>query len=100
MKDKKPVTKVITALFARTQFGQILRKVKDNKARYIVGKRGEPQAVIMGIQDFINTIAPEPEFLTLLGKASQKRGTDKLTMDEINAEIAAVRRSKQPANAA
>lgn len=94
------MTKIVSALFARTQFGEILRKVRTNNSRFIVGKRGEPQAVIMGIQDFINTIAPEPDVLALIGEASKKRGTDKLTMDEINAEISAVRQLKQKANAA
>lgn len=48
----------------------------------------------MGIQDFIKTIAPEPEVLTLIGEASKRKGTHKITMREIDAEIAAVRKSK------
>lgn len=48
----------------------------------------------MGIQDFIKTIAPEPEVLTLIGEASKRKGAHLITMREIDAEIAAVRKSK------
>ena len=94
------MTKVVSALTARTQFGQILRRASQDSARFIVGRRGEPLAVIMGIQDFIETIAPEPEVLTLIGEASKRKGTNKLTMRDIDAEIAAVRRAKRKQDAA
>ena len=67
--------------------------------RFIVGRRGEPIVVIMGIQDFINTIAPEPEVLTLIGEASERNGTNRLAIREIDAVIAAVRRAKRTQNA-
>ncbi|MGH9417028.1 MAG: type II toxin-antitoxin system Phd/YefM family antitoxin, partial [Terriglobales bacterium] len=43
---------IIPALTARTQFGQILRRVKQNKERFVVDKRGEPQAVIMSVEEY------------------------------------------------
>jgi prevent-host-death family protein len=88
------MTKVVSALTARTQFGQIIRRASQENARFIVNRRGKPLAVIMGIQDFLETIAPEPEVLTLIGEASKRKGTNKLTMRDIDAEIAAVRRAK------
>jgi prevent-host-death family protein len=94
------MTKVVDALTARTQFGQILKRVSKNSQRFIVGRRGTPTAVIMGIQDFINTVAPEPEVLTLIGEAAKKKGTNKLTMREIDAEIKAVRQAKRKRDAA
>lgn len=85
---------------ARTQFGQIMRKANKDNTRFIVDRRGEPLVVIMGIQDFINTVAPEPEILTLIGESSRRKGTNKLTMRDIDAEIAAVRRAKRNKDAA
>ncbi len=94
------MTKVVSALTARTQFGQIMRKANKDSTRFIVDRRGEPIVVIMGIQDFVNTIAPEPEVLTLIGQASKRKGTNKLTMRKIDTEVRAVRRAKRTPNAA
>ncbi len=66
------MTKVVSALTARTQFGQILKLASKKSQRFIVDRRGEPLAVIMGIQDFIKAVAPEPEVLTLIGEASKR----------------------------
>jgi prevent-host-death family protein len=57
------MTNVISALTVRTQFGQILRRVKQKNERFLVGRRGEPQAIIIGIDDYINTFAPAPGWL-------------------------------------
>ena len=86
--------KVISALTARTQLGQIMRRVKDSRERFVIDRRGEPQAVIMGIEDFIDTIAPPPEFLAALQASSRRKGLNKLPMREIDAEIDAARRER------
>jgi len=49
----------------------------------------------MGIHDFIDTVAPEPEVLTLIGETAKRKGMNKLTMHDVDAEIAAVRRVKR-----
>ena len=51
---------VVSALTARTQFGQIMRRVKEKNERFVVDRRGEPQAVIMSIKDYLDAIAPAP----------------------------------------
>lgn len=84
---------VVAALVARTQFGQILRRVKKNNERFVVDRRGEPQAVILSLEDYIKTIAPPPKWLKDVWAASKRRGTDKLTARQINSEIAAARRA-------
>jgi len=50
------IQNVISALTARTQFGQILRRVRDSKERFVVGRRGQPQAVIMGVEEYLKTV--------------------------------------------
>jgi prevent-host-death family protein len=79
---------VISALTARTQLGQILRRVKSSKERFLIGRNGQPQAVVMGIEDYVDTVAPAPDWLTNSWRISQKNGTDKLTMRQIDAVIA------------
>ncbi len=86
------VNNVVSALTARTQLGQILRRVIDNNERFVVDRRGEPSAVIMSIKDYVDTIAPTPKWLADIQAASKRRGTDKLTMRQIDTEIRKVGR--------
>jgi prevent-host-death family protein len=88
----------IDATVARTQFGQIMELAERDNTRFIVDKRGEPSVVIMSIKDFVNTIAPPPDWLTKAWSDAKRRGLDKLTMQEIDAEIAAARTETQSAS--
>ena len=40
---------VISALDARTQFGQILKRTEENKERFFISKRGKLKAVLMSM---------------------------------------------------
>ena len=85
----------IDAHIARTQLGQIMdRAVKDNE-RFIVDRRGEPAVVILSVQDFIRTAAPPPDWLEKAWAGARRRGLDRLTPEEIDAEIDALRRERQ-----
>lgn len=87
----------IDAHLARTQFGQIMDlAIKDN-ARFIVDRRGEPAVVIMSVEDFIRTAAPPPDWLAKAWAGAKRRGLDKLTPAEIEAEIAAHRQDGEKA---
>jgi prevent-host-death family protein len=91
------MTNIVSALTARTQLGQIIKRASKNNERFVVDRRGEPAVIIMSIKDYINTIAPPPKWLADIQAASKRRGTDKLTMRQINAEIAAARREQKKA---
>jgi prevent-host-death family protein len=86
--------KVISALAARTQLGQIMRRARLEQTRFVVDRRGEPQVVIMGIKDFLNTIAPEKKVLAAIRTTARKKGKDKLSAREIDQEIRAYRRER------
>jgi prevent-host-death family protein len=88
------VPKVVSALAARTQFGQIMRRARTENARFIVDKRGEPQVVIMSIRDFIKTIAPENKVMAAVRATARKKGTNRLTLRDINRVIRAARRER------
>ena len=85
----------IDAHLARTQFGQIMDLAIRDNARFVVDRRGEPAVVIMSVQDFIRTAAPAADWLQKAWAGSKRRGLDALTPAEIDAEIAAQRRSKK-----
>ncbi len=86
--------KVISALAARTQLGQIMRRARLEQARFVVDRRGEPQVVIMGIKDFLNTIAPQKKVLAAIRADARKKGKGKLSQREINREIRSYRRER------
>lgn len=89
------MTKIVSALTARTQFGQIMKRAKQKNERFVVDRRGEPEVVIMGISDFIKTIAPPPEVIKAIWIRSRRSGANKLTMNQINAEIRTARREQR-----
>lgn len=78
-------TTVVSALTARTQLGQILRRVKLGRERFLISKNGEPQAVILGIDDYVDALALTSNSLKNSSRISQNNGTDKLTMRQIDA---------------
>jgi len=87
-------TKNISALIARTQLGQILERVKKRKERFVINKRGEATAVILSVDDYLRNIVKQPEALTKLQKQAKKAGTDKLSLEDIDAEIKAFRQGR------
>jgi prevent-host-death family protein len=92
--SESPVHKVVSALAARTQFGQIMRRARLEQIRFVVDRRGEPQVVIMGIKDFLKTIAPEKKILAAIRAAARKTGKNKLSMRQIDREIRSYRRER------
>ncbi|MCL5670611.1 MAG: type II toxin-antitoxin system Phd/YefM family antitoxin [Acidobacteria bacterium] len=95
MPKMKPLTKVVPALTARTQFGQILRRVKQNKERFVVDRRGEPQAIIMSVEEYLRKFAKPTEAFEAIRRQAKARGLDRLTLGDINREIKAYRRERR-----
>ena len=91
MQGDLKVTKNISALMARTQLGQILERVKKNQERFLISKKGEATAVILSVEDYLRNIVKQPDILTKLQKQAKKAGTDKLSLEDIDAEIKAFR---------
>ena len=89
-----PVTKSVPAFIARTQFGQIQERVSENRDRFLVTRKGEAKAVILGVEDFLQAVVKTPTSLAALQRQARRRGTDKLSLEDIEAEIAAVRQGK------
>ena len=94
IKQTKRTAKVITALTARTQFGQIMRRASQKNQRFLVDRRGEPAVIIMSVNDYNDTIAPPTRIrLSNRQKEAKSMGLNKMSMRQIDAEIAAAMRA-------
>ncbi|HRJ18477.1 MAG TPA: type II toxin-antitoxin system Phd/YefM family antitoxin [Bryobacteraceae bacterium] len=89
------MTRKISALTARTQFGQIMERAVEHDERFLVDRRGHPAVVIMSVDDYLHTIAPEDPVVRAIRNRAEARGLDRLTLEEINAEIAGARQQKR-----
>ena len=89
-KDTK-ATIVVSALAARTGFGKLLRRVENEHRSLVLEKRGTPKAVLLSIRDYVRLAAPEPEVLRVISEESRRKGTDKLTTQQIDKVIKAAR---------
>ncbi|RJR32505.1 MAG: type II toxin-antitoxin system Phd/YefM family antitoxin [Deltaproteobacteria bacterium] len=92
--ENKPITKLIDALSARTRFGELLDEVDKEQVRVVVSRRGKAKVVILSIRDYLRNIVKQPELLTRIQLSAQEAGLDKISDEEIDAEIAAYRAEK------
>jgi hypothetical protein len=72
-----------------------MKRAAENDERFLVDRRGEPQVIIMSLQDYIKTIAPPPKWLEQIRADARRKGLNKLTMREIDAVIKAARREQR-----
>lgn len=89
------MTKLIDALSARTNFGKVMNEAEKKEARFLVSKRGKPKVVILSVEDYLKNIIKKSEILTKIQVSAKKAGLDKITAQEIEAEISAYRKSKK-----
>src|SRR2546427_8932888 len=88
-------TIVVSALWARANFGKLLRRVEDERRSLVIEKRSTPKAVLLSIRDYVRLAAPEPEVLKVIGEESQRKGTDRLSSRQIDRVIKAARAQNQ-----
>lgn len=93
--DTRPITKLIDALTVRTKFGEIMETVEKEEVRYVVSRRGKAKMVLMSVRDYLKNIAKKPDVLVQLQMDAKKAGKDNISDQEIDAEIAAYRKSKK-----
>lgn len=93
------MTNVVSALTARTQFGQIIKRATQKNERFVVGRRGEPSVIIMSIQDYMKTFAPAPQELKAMQATAKKTGVNKLAPGQISRIITTVRKQQKSSSA-
>ena len=87
-------TIVVSALRARANFGDLLRRVDNERRSLVIEKRGTPKAVLLSIRDYVRLAAPEPEVLRVIGQESERNGSSALTSRQIDRIIKASRSHK------
>jgi hypothetical protein len=72
-----------------------MKRASQKNERFVVDRRGQPSVIIMSIMDYIDTVAPTPDWLRQIGAEAKRKGLNKLTMRQIDAEIAAARKERR-----
>jgi len=94
---KKSTTKLIDALSVRTRLGEVMEEAQKDNTRFLVSRRGKPAVVILGVEDYLRNFVKKDGLLAEIQLSAKKAGLDKITEDEIEAEIHSYRRSKTSA---
>jgi prevent-host-death family protein len=94
MRTSKNESIVVSALRARANFGNLLRRVEDERRSLVIEKRGAPKAVLLSIRDYVRLAAPEPDVLRVIGEESRRNGTVALDSRQIDQVIKAARAKK------
>lgn len=89
------MTNKVTADTAQTQLDQIIDRAVKRNERFLVERNGEPSVLILSVADFIQTLAPPPDWMNDIQDEARSKGLDKLSMSEIEAEISAARRERR-----
>lgn len=74
---------------------RIMSRASQKNERVLVERRGEPAVVDMCVKDHIDTIAPTPKWLEQIGAEAKRKGLNRLSMRQIDAEIADARRERR-----
>lgn len=90
IQNKLQINQVIPAFAARAGFSKVLDKA-DEGNRVLISRNGVPAAIIIGIEDYLTTVLEQPELLNAFHKKARAAGLDRLTLEEIDQEIEAVR---------
>lgn len=93
--DPKTRASSVPAASLSEQADVLLRRVSEQDEPVFIEENGQAKAVLMSFQAYWRLRAPAPEFLKRAWKAAEGAGLDKMTMEEIDAEIAATRRERQ-----
>jgi len=83
-KTEKKDSIIVSALRARSRFGNLLQRVENEGRSLVIEKRGTPRAVLLSLRDYVRLAAPEPQVLRVIGQESKARGTDKLSQQQID----------------
>lgn len=89
------MTNKVTADTAQTQLDQIIDRAVNRNELFLVERNGEPSVLILSVADFVQTLAPPPDWMKDIQDEARSKGLDKLSMKEIEAEINATRRDRR-----
>lgn len=85
---------VVSATEARARLGEVLSAATQGRA-VVIRRRGGRDAVVIDADEYRRLLDPVAAALQRAGEASKRAGLDRMSMAEIDAEIAAVRRERR-----
>lgn len=94
---QKPMTLTMIGLDqARKELSRMIKKAKKTNTRFLVSERGKPQAVVIGINDFLKNVLKNERASVIaeIQLEAKEKGLDKMGTREIDREIKAYRKSK------
>lgn len=90
------MTQQITVNAVRTKFDQIAQQAQRTGTRFFVSSQGEA-VVILGIDDYYESILKRPPALAKLQAAAKRRGLERTSLTKVNAVIRGYRKDKRSA---
>lgn len=93
--QSKANPRILSAAATRSKLGEVLRRVKEGQERFLIQQGGEPQAIVMSIDDYVDAVAPAPNWLESAWKEAEKNGIDQLSSEEIEREINLARQPRR-----
>lgn len=94
---QKPMTLTMIGLDqARKELSRMIKQAKKTNTRFLVSERGKPQAVVIGIDDFLKNVLKNERASVIaeIQLEAKEKGLDKMGTREIDREIKAYRESK------
>ena len=85
--NPKRIARIVPALTARTQFGQILKRAGQNNERFVVERRGEPGVVIMSVEEYLRNFVKPGSIVDEIHEYVKKNALKPLSMRAIDKEI-------------
>jgi prevent-host-death family protein len=94
MKQSAPV-KTVEALEARVHLGSLMDEVEKTNARFLVSKRGKPKIIMLSVNDYLENILQEDNFLTRIHLKARESGLAGISEEEIDTEVKAARAGRK-----
>jgi prevent-host-death family protein len=89
------MTRTLSVDDGGNQFGEPVARAVAHDERFLVNRHGEPAVIIMSVTDFVDTLAPPPDWLKEIQEDARIHEVDKWTGSHMAAEIASTRRDRR-----
>ena len=76
---------------ARRDLSRLVKRAKDSNARFLVSERGKPQAVVIGVDDFLKNVLKKERASVIaeIQLEAQEKGLETMSPKEVDREIKA-----------
>jgi len=81
---------------ARKDLSRLVKRAKNSNTRFLVSERGKPQAVVIGVDDFLKNVLKKERASVVaeIQLEAKEKGLETISAKEVDREIKAYRKSK------